>query len=80
MDSIFLVSARGSSSGSPEANQINHVGAAFHRLLFLYRGGVAGGYEPSLYGALSGSNIPQISKEFLPKPGFYVSSSSEYSP
>lgn len=65
-----------SSSGSPEVNQINHVGAAFHRLLFLSQGEGAGGYEPPLYGVVNGSNIPKISKEFLPKPGFYASSSS----
>ena len=68
-----------SSSGSPEADKIRHWRRRCDRLLFLCRG-VAGGYEPSLYGVVNGSNIPKISKEFLPKQGFYASSSSAYSP
>ena len=44
MDSVFSVVARWRSSGSPKANQINNVGAAFHRLLFLSQGEGAGGY------------------------------------
>ena len=63
MDSIFLVSARGSSSGSPEANQIirgRHFTASFS-----FTGVGAGGYTQPLYGVVNGANIPKISKEFL---------------
>ena len=62
-----------SSSGSPEVNQMNHVEAVTMPPPFPLPG--AGGYAPSLYGVVNGSNIPKIFKEFLPEPGFYASSS-----
>ena len=63
MDSIFLVSARGSSSGSPEANQIIR-GRHCDRLLFLYRGGGWGILAATIQG-IKRLKFPQNSKEFL---------------